>query len=118
MTTLDELTLPLSCVVVHSRETEMKDYAFPGVDGLSGMDMGERGRPITVTGRLPLACTGPTKASDIEALKGDVGKTLSTTCSRTFKNCRVTDAFTDGVQKTANGTFTCEYTIELVSYQE
>ena len=115
-TMLGSLVLPLSCVVVHSSATEMKDYAFPGIDGLKGMDMGDRGRPITVTGRLPLACTGATKASDIEALRGDVGATLSTTCGRTFDNCRVIDAFTDGVQKTSGGTFTCAYTIELVSY--
>ena len=63
--TLGSIVLPLACIEVEARASAMKDIEFPGVDYRDRMDMGLRGRRITITGRLPDAVGGATTATDI-----------------------------------------------------
>lgn len=117
---LGALDLPLATHEVHTRDSAMKNLDFAGVDGGGLLDMGDRIRRVTVTGRLPDAITGATKATDIEDLREDVVATLDPERGdgRSYTGMRVVDAFcTDFtcILVGGVGVMTCLYTVELES---
>lgn len=113
------IDLPLWHFETKAAPTALKPIKFPGVDGEQALDMGKDGRPLRVTGRLPDAEGGATKASDIDGL--DTGATGTLTIgSRTFTKVRPENPHThsyttwtiDGVE-----TLTCLYSIDFVQMQ-
>lgn len=115
--TLGGVTLPLACVEYDGRASAIKDIEFPGVDGKGGMDMGLRGKPIRITGRLTDISASPTAAT-IDGLDTSTLGTLSHN-GRTTANCRVVNARTHDYRGDgATGKTTCLYTIDLESLSD
>ena len=117
--TLGSLELPFACVEVDARDVAIKEIEYPGVDFSDAMDMGARGRRISITGRLPDALGGATTADDIESLdKSEIAELDTGIGGRTFPSCRVLNAKVGPLQKVIAGgveVYTGEYTIELNS---
>ena len=114
---LGGLILPYAYCEIGVRQSSIKDVAFPGLDGTGGLDMGLRMRPITITGFLPDAVDGSTKARDIEGLPTGTALVLDTGIGgRKFSFCLVLSATCGPLQFAlgpGGGKFECTYTIQL-----
>ena len=115
--TLGGLVLPFAYCEVGAPLSAIKDVAFPGLDGVGGLDMGLRTRPITITGFLPDAVDGSTRAKDIESLSTSTTMVLDTGIGgRKFSFCLVLSAVCSPLQLAfgpSGAKFECTYTIQL-----
>jgi hypothetical protein len=78
-------------VKVGSPRRAQVQFAFAGNNGERSLDMGRRGRPIVIEGRLAAAAKGDLleRVAAIEALIDGATHTLTDNHGRSFTQCRV-----------------------------
>ncbi len=104
-------------IVVGGVAVQKKRTAFAGVDGVDSLVLGERGRPVRITGQLRGASIGAlnTVISTIENDLSGGAATLVDNFSVSYTNVDLDSLRLIGpIQKTSDGTFIVNYEVSGV----